>query len=80
MGAPARVTGFPRLPETEAQESGKAIEDTSLSPLSAESQHGTAADSRTLQSKYLEVMQSGDGDPLTPVNHRITKPGPAFGT
>ncbi len=36
--------------------------------------------SNTLQFKYLRVMQSGDGDPLTPVNHRITKPGPAFGT
>ncbi len=29
--------------------------------------------SNTLHFKYLGVMQSGDGDPLAPVNHRITK-------
>ncbi len=34
-------------PKGEVQEAGKAIEDPSLSPLSTESQHGTAADSRT---------------------------------
>ncbi len=34
--------------------------------------------SNTLQFKYLGVMQSGDGDPLTPVNHRITKAWTSF--
>ncbi len=34
--------------------------------------------SNTLQFKYLGVMQSGDGDSLTPVNHRITKAWTSF--
>ncbi len=34
--------------------------------------------SNTLQFEYLGVMQSGDGDPLTPVNHLITQAWTGF--